>query len=66
MGDAKVGFLIGLALGVQTVSATMIAMAGLLLAALAVLARHGLAARKAAIPFGPFLALGAIVTYFLT
>ena len=27
-------------------------------------ARHGLAARKMAIPFGPFLALGGVVALF--
>jgi leader peptidase (prepilin peptidase) / N-methyltransferase len=66
MGDAKLGFLIGLALGTKTFGAALIAFAGLLLAALYVLARRGVSARKDAIPFGPFLALGGILAFFLS
>ena len=66
MGDAKLGFLLGLALGWQTLGAAVIAFAGLLVAALYVLATRGVAARKDAIPFGPFLALGGIVAFFLS
>ena len=65
MGDAKLGFLLGLALGSQVFGATIIAFAGLLVAALYVLARRGVSARKDTIPFGPFLALGGIVAFFL-
>jgi prepilin signal peptidase PulO-like enzyme (type II secretory pathway) len=65
MGDAKLGFLVGLALGSKTLSATLIAFAGLLVAALYVLATRGMSARKDAIPFGPFLALGGILVFFL-
>jgi leader peptidase (prepilin peptidase) / N-methyltransferase len=65
MGDAKLGFLLGLALGVKTLGATMIAFAALLVAALYVLATRGISARKDAIPFGPFLALGGILAFFL-
>jgi len=66
MGDAKLGFLLGLALGSQVFGAAIIAFAGLLVAALYILATRGVAARKDAIPFGPFLALGGIVAYFLS
>jgi leader peptidase (prepilin peptidase)/N-methyltransferase len=66
MGDAKLGFLLGLALGSRTIAAALIAFAGLLVAALYVLATRGVSARKDAIPFGPFLALGGIVAYFLS
>jgi leader peptidase (prepilin peptidase)/N-methyltransferase len=66
MGDAKLGFLIGLALGAQTFGAAIIAFAGLLIAALYVLATRGVSARRDAIPFGPFLALGGIVAFFLS
>jgi prepilin signal peptidase PulO-like enzyme (type II secretory pathway) len=66
MGDAKLGFLLGLALGSQVFGAAIIAFAGLLIAALYVLATRGVAARKDAIPFGPFLALGGIVAFFLS
>ena len=66
MGDAKLGFLLGLALGKQTLGAALIAFTGLLIAALYVLATRGASARKDAIPFGPFLALGGIVAFFLS
>ena len=66
MGDAKLGFLIGLALGVQTFGAALLAFAGLLVAALYVLATRGTSARKDAIPFGPFLAFGGIVAFLLS
>jgi leader peptidase (prepilin peptidase) / N-methyltransferase len=65
MGDAKLGFLLGLALGAKTLGATLIAFAGLLVAALYVLATRGASARKDSIPFGPFLALGGILAFFL-
>lgn len=66
VGDAKLGFLLGLALGWQTMTAALIAFAGLLVAALWILAREGIEARRKAIPFGPFLAIGGIVAYFLS
>lgn len=66
MGDAKLGFLLGLALGTQTLAAALIACAGLLVAALYVLATRGVSARRDAIPFGPFLALGGILAFFLS
>jgi leader peptidase (prepilin peptidase)/N-methyltransferase len=65
MGDAKLGFLLGLALGSRTLGATLIAFAGLLVAALYILATRGASARKDSIPFGPFLALGGILAFFL-
>jgi leader peptidase (prepilin peptidase)/N-methyltransferase len=64
MGDAKVGLLLGLALGSRTLAAMMAAFAGLFVAALWVLLRHGLSARKQSLPFGPFLALGGILAFF--
>jgi leader peptidase (prepilin peptidase)/N-methyltransferase len=66
MGDAKLGFLLGLALGAKTLGATLIAFAGLLVGALYVLATRGVSARKDSIPFGPFLALGGILGFFLS
>jgi leader peptidase (prepilin peptidase) / N-methyltransferase len=66
MGDAKLGFLLGLALGSKTLGATLIAFAGLLVAALYVLATRGMSARKDVLPFGPFLALGGILAFFLS
>jgi len=65
MGDAKLGFLLGIALGSKTLGATLIAFAGLLVGALYILATRGASARKDSIPFGPFLALGGILAFFL-
>ena len=65
IGDAKLGFLLGLALGSRTLAAAIYAVAGLLVAALYILATRGTAARKDVIPFGPFLAAGGILAYFL-
>jgi prepilin signal peptidase PulO-like enzyme (type II secretory pathway) len=65
MGDAKLGFLLGLALGNRTFAAAIYAVAGLLVAALYVLATRGTGARKDVIPFGPFLAVGGIIAFFL-
>jgi len=65
MGDAKVGFLLGLALGSLVLPAMMLALLGVFLAAVWVLLRRGLSARRQAIPFGPFLALGGIAAFFL-
>jgi prepilin signal peptidase PulO-like enzyme (type II secretory pathway) len=65
MGDAKLGLLLGLALGSRTLAAMMVAFAGLFVAALWILARQGFSARKQAIPFGPFIALGGILGFFL-
>jgi leader peptidase (prepilin peptidase)/N-methyltransferase len=64
MGDAKVGFLLGLALGSKTLPAMMAAFFGVFLAALWILIRHGVSARKSTIPFGPFLAVGGVLAFF--
>jgi leader peptidase (prepilin peptidase)/N-methyltransferase len=65
MGDAKLGFLLGIALGAKTLGAALIASAGLLVGALYILATRGASARKDSIPFGPFLALGGVLGFFL-
>jgi leader peptidase (prepilin peptidase)/N-methyltransferase len=65
MGDAKLGLLLGLALGSRTLSAMLAALAVSFVVAVWILARQGLAARKQTIPFGPYLALGAILAFFL-
>jgi len=64
MGDAKVGLLIGLALGSRTFAAMVATSAAAFVAALWILARQGSAGRKQSIPFGPYLALGAILAFF--
>ncbi len=64
-GDVKLGLLIGLALGSQTFPAVEIALLCVLVVALWIVATQGAAARKKAIAFGPFLAFGAILGFFL-
>src|SRR5205085_542487 len=59
MGDAKLGLLLGLALGSRTLPAMLATFAASFIAAVWVLGRHGLSARKQTIPFGPYMALGA-------
>jgi len=65
MGDAKLGFLLGLALGSRTLPAMLATFAASFLAALWILFRQGLSARKQTIPFGPYMALGGILAFFL-
>lgn len=64
MGDVKLAFMIGALLGRTAPVALMIALFAALLPSLVLIARHGKRARKMAIPFGPFLAFGAVVTLF--
>jgi leader peptidase (prepilin peptidase)/N-methyltransferase len=61
MGDVKLAALLGLALGAQVVAALMIGFLAVMPAALAMLILGGSGARRSAIPFGPFLGLGAAV-----
>jgi len=65
MGDAKLGLLLGFALGSKTFAAVEIALLAVLIAAVWIIATQGMAARKKTIPFGPFLALGGILGFFL-
>jgi leader peptidase (prepilin peptidase)/N-methyltransferase len=65
MGDVKLALLMGVGLGRTVPVALMIGMLSALVPAIVLLARHGTAARKMAIPFGPFLALGGVVTLFV-
>jgi leader peptidase (prepilin peptidase) / N-methyltransferase len=44
--------------------ALMLGMVTALIPSIILLARHGSAARKMGIPFGPFLALGSVVALF--
>jgi leader peptidase (prepilin peptidase) / N-methyltransferase len=61
LGDVKLAALMGLFLGRNVAPAILIALLAGSLVGLAMIARHGAAARKQAIPFGPFLALGGVV-----
>jgi leader peptidase (prepilin peptidase)/N-methyltransferase len=64
MGDVKLALLLGAMLGRTVPVAMMIAMLAALVPAVVLLVRHGSAARKMGIPFGPFLAAGGVVTLF--
>src|ERR671934_1055655 len=64
MGDVKLALLLGAALGKAVSVGFMVGMIAALGFALVLFARHGMAARKMAIPFGPFLAFGALVALF--
>ncbi len=64
MGDVKLALLLGAMLGRTVPVAMMIAMIAALVPAIVLLIRHGSAARKMGIPFGPFLAFGGIVGLF--
>jgi leader peptidase (prepilin peptidase)/N-methyltransferase len=65
MGDTKLGLLIGLALGAATASAMFYALFAVFVAAGVILVRHGAAGRKHTLAFGPYLAFGALLAYFL-
>jgi leader peptidase (prepilin peptidase)/N-methyltransferase len=64
MGDVKLALLMGAALGKTVSVAMMLGMVAALVPGVYLLARHGSAARKMRIPFGPFLALGSVVALF--
>jgi leader peptidase (prepilin peptidase)/N-methyltransferase len=64
MGDVKLALLMGAALGKTVSVAMMFGMVAALVPGIYLLARHGSAARKMRIPFGPFLALGSVVALF--
>jgi prepilin signal peptidase PulO-like enzyme (type II secretory pathway) len=61
MGDAKLGLLLGAVLGSAVVPALAAAFAAGALIGLALMAARGAAARRMAVPFGPFLSAGALV-----
>jgi leader peptidase (prepilin peptidase)/N-methyltransferase len=64
MGDVKLALLLGVALGPAVVVAMMVGMISALVPSVVLYARHGSAARKMRIPFGPFLAFGGVVALF--
>ncbi len=65
MGDVKLAALLGAALGKSVAVAIAVGLLAGGAFALLVIAREGVGARKKAIPFGPFLALGGLVVLFL-
>jgi leader peptidase (prepilin peptidase)/N-methyltransferase len=65
MGDVKLAAVMGLFLGRDVAPAIFIALVAGALAGAAIIARRGAReGRKTAVPFGPFLALGALVGVF--
>jgi leader peptidase (prepilin peptidase) / N-methyltransferase len=64
MGDVKLALLLGAMTGRTVPVALMAGMIAALVPAAVLFARHGSAARKMRIPFGPFLALGGVVALF--
>jgi leader peptidase (prepilin peptidase) / N-methyltransferase len=61
LGDVKLAATMGLFLGRAAAPAILVALLVGSFVGLALIARHGAGARKMAIPFGPFLALGGLV-----
>jgi prepilin signal peptidase PulO-like enzyme (type II secretory pathway) len=64
MGDVKLAFLMGAALGRNVVVALLVGMLAAALLSLGLLVRHGRRARKITFPYAPFLALGSVVALF--
>ena len=66
MGDVKLAAMMGLFLGAAVAPAILIALLTGVTVGAVVIARKGAAAgRKTAIPFGPFLAFGAVLAVFV-
>ena len=64
MGDVKLALLLGAMLGRTVPVALMAGMIAALVPSIVLFARHGAKARKLAIPFAPFLALGSLFALF--
>jgi len=64
MGDVKLALLLGFGLGRTVPVALFVGMLFALLPSALLFARHGMRARKMAIPFAPFLAAGALLALF--
>jgi leader peptidase (prepilin peptidase)/N-methyltransferase len=61
MGDVKLAGVMGLYLGVSVLPGLLTAFFLGSVVGIAIMARHGASARKAGVPFAPFLAVGALV-----
>jgi leader peptidase (prepilin peptidase)/N-methyltransferase len=61
MGDVKLAGMMGIYLGAAVAPGLLIGFASGATFGVALIARHGAAARKFQVPFGPFLALGGVV-----
>jgi leader peptidase (prepilin peptidase) / N-methyltransferase len=66
MGDVKLAGVMGLFLGASVAPAILVALlSGVLLGAVIIARKGAQEGRKTAVPFGPFLAFGALVAVFL-
>jgi leader peptidase (prepilin peptidase)/N-methyltransferase len=65
MGDVKLALLLGVALGKGVAAALLLGCLAASIVGVVLIARHGAAARKTAVPFAPFLALGAVAAIAL-
>ena len=66
MGDVKLAGVLGLYLGRAVAPAILIALVAGVVVGAAIIARKGaVEGRKTAVPFGPFLALGGMVAFFV-
>jgi leader peptidase (prepilin peptidase)/N-methyltransferase len=61
MGDVKLAGVLGLYLGLAVIPALLVALLGGTLAGVGMMLREGAAALKRTLPFGVFLALGALI-----
>jgi leader peptidase (prepilin peptidase)/N-methyltransferase len=66
MGDVKLAGMLGLYLGRAVAPAILVALIAGVVVGAAIMARQGMQeGRKAAVPFGPFLALGGMIGFFV-
>ena len=65
LGDVKLALLLGAALGAAVVPALAIGALAAGFVGVVLIARYGSTALKTSLPFGPFLAAGALITLFI-
>jgi leader peptidase (prepilin peptidase)/N-methyltransferase len=65
MGDVKLGLLLGAGLGKGVAVGLVLGFIAVFPVALVIVLRRGFAGRRVTIPFGPFLAFGAVAALFL-
>jgi leader peptidase (prepilin peptidase)/N-methyltransferase len=66
MGDVKLAGMLGLYLGRAVAPAIFAALIGGVVVGAAIIARKGAReGRKTAVPFGPFLAVGGLIAFFV-
>jgi leader peptidase (prepilin peptidase)/N-methyltransferase len=64
LGDVKLALMMGAFLGGAVVPALFAGFLAGAVVGVAMIARHGMSARKQAVPFGPFLSAGAVLALF--